>query len=114
MKQRSWWWEQCRKTVWGTFEEQFRKYRHDHVAACVCHSLLWTLVTFSPILFLDGRVGNAFAAVCVALNTAFHAVVDDLKANRFRLNLVTDQALHAMQILATWGAWAWAVRGVGE
>ena len=34
-------------------------------------------------------------------NTIIHAIVDDLKANKKRLNLVQDQLLHLAQIVIT-------------
>jgi hypothetical protein len=35
------------------------------------------------------------------INTAFHAGVDDLKANKYRINLWTDQLAHIGQIIVT-------------
>jgi hypothetical protein len=34
-------------------------------------------------------------------NTIIHAIVDDLKANRNKLNLIQDQLLHLAQIVIT-------------
>jgi hypothetical protein len=31
-----------------------------------------------------------------------HAFVDDLKANRFKINLIADQLIHLAQIIGTW------------
>ena len=36
------------------------------------------------------------------INTAIHAFVDDLKANKFKINLVEDQLAHLLQIICTW------------
>lgn len=104
LKSKSWWGKACHEPVWGSFEAQFRKYGHDYIAGLVCHSLFWSIVTFAPILWLSS---DLFAVTCVVLNSAFHYYVDDLKANRYRINLCQDQLLHLLQISATVAAWNW-------
>ena len=90
-KQRAWW---CRN-VPGL---ERTKYRHDYVTALVCHALYWSILVCLPFLHSPRLL------VAVAANTAVHAVVDDLKANRRALNLTQDQLLHLVQILLTlWG-----------
>ena len=48
-------------------------------------------------VFYDSRLFLA----AIAVNTLVHAVVDDLKANRMKINLIADQLLHLSQILVT-------------
>ena len=36
------------------------------------------------------------------INIIIHAVVDDAKANKNKLNLFQDQLIHLLQILGTW------------
>ena len=36
------------------------------------------------------------------LNIGVHMIVDDLKANKKKINLIADQSIHLMQIIATW------------
>lgn len=94
--------EQTAKPVWGTAAEQFRKYRHDYLAGLAVHSFVWTVVTFAPILWL----ASWWAALLIVVpNMAFHWVVDDFKANRYRLTLWQDQLLHLAQIGITLGVW---------
>jgi hypothetical protein len=87
-KQKSWW----DKAFGGKTPD---KYRYDYIAALVCHSLYWSIAICLPLwnsaIFLWAIVGN----------TIIHAIVDDLKANRMRLNLVQDQLLHLAQIVIT-------------
>jgi hypothetical protein len=35
------------------------------------------------------------------INAVFHAAIDDLKANKYRINLWTDQLTHLTQIAVT-------------
>jgi len=88
LKQKSWWFKICN----GNLPD---KYRYDYIAALVCHSLYWSIfvcsVFYKSSLFL----------AAIAVNTLVHAVVDDLKANRMKINLIADQLLHLSQILVT-------------
>ena len=104
LKSKAWWGKACHDTIWGSFDAQFKKYGHDYIAGLVCHSLFWSLVTFAPILWL---ASDLFSVLCVVLNSAFHYYVDDLKVNRYRINLWQGQLLHLLQISATVAAWHW-------
>ena len=54
-----------------------------------------------PILFsLTFTINWIFASVFVS-NIIIHAFIDDLKANKKKINLITDQSIHFIQILLT-------------
>ena len=93
------WWQKC----FGGATPP--KYSHDYLTALVCHALYWSLMVCAPLWW------SSLLAPAVALNTAFHAWVDDLKANRLKINLTQDQLLHVLQIVVTfivlWGAKSW-------
>lgn len=93
-KQLSWW-----KNL-GLTNEQFKKYQYDYICALICHSLYWSIVTFLPVLWLN--VNEWIIISIIIVNTIIHAIIDDLKANRFKLNLWQDQVLHLIQIVITW------------
>ena len=44
---------------------------------------------------------NLAFVVSFVINAAIHGYVDHLKANRHKINLVTDQLVHLAQILVT-------------
>lgn len=90
-KQKSWW----RKIFGGHEDAVPDKYKYDYIAALVCHALYWSIFICAPFF-----ASSWFLAV-VVLNTVVHAIVDDLKANRFKINLIQDQLLHLGQILVT-------------
>lgn len=90
-KQKLWW----NKAYGG--KKVLEKYRHDYIAALVCHALYWSIFICAPFYASDW-----FLAVII-LNSAAHAIIDDLKANRMKLNLIQDQLLHLVQILLTFG-----------
>lgn len=89
-KQKSWW-----KKVCGG--ETPDKYKYDYIAALVCHALYWSIFICAPFY------ASSWFLCAVMGNTIIHAIVDDLKANRMKINLIQDQLLHLIQILITFG-----------
>ena len=86
MKQKKFWQENAPQPL----------YKYDYLMALFCHSLMWAISIMIPTFF----TGN-FIWWLIPINTAIHFVVDDLKANRFKINLVTDQSIHFIQIILT-------------
>jgi hypothetical protein len=79
-------------------EEQYKK---DYIVALIMHSLSWSFMIMLPIaIALDFNVGWGFVYYLL-FNTAFHAVIDHLKANVKVINLWIDQACHMVQIAGT-------------
>ena len=87
-KQKSWW----DKAFGG---ETPAKYKFDYIAALACHSLYWSIFTCAPFY------ASRFILTAILVNAIVHAIIDDLKANRHAINLVTDQCLHLAQMLVT-------------
>lgn len=93
-KQKSWWeklFKNCGCNV------NMAKYKYDYIAALVCHALYWSIFICAPFY------ASSWFFAAVVLNTIVHAIVDDLKANRHKINLIQDQLLHLVQILLTFG-----------
>lgn len=89
-KQRSWWGEKAPAPL----------YRYDYIAALVIHSFSWSFMTLLPIAIEQHfQVGTAFLVV-FAMNAVIHGVVDNIKANKLKINLITNQSIHALQIIA--------------
>ena len=55
-----------------------------------------------PIAFVMSFNVDLVFVVFFFLNVIFHAVVDDMKANRKTINLVIDQSIHIFQVLFTY------------
>jgi len=91
MKQRSWWEKNAPDPM----------YRYDYLVALAMHSMSWSFMVSLPAAAYHGfNIGDAHIAVFV-VNSAAHAVIDDLKANRRVINLVADQTIHMLQIAMT-------------
>ena len=91
MKQKSWWEKNAPD----------RLYKYDYVVALAMHSFSWAFMIMLPIAVSQNfDIGAGFAAMFV-VNTAVHAIIDHLKANKRKINLVTDQSIHISQIIVT-------------
>lgn len=78
-----------------------KMYKYDYIMALLMHSLSWSFMVMLPLLvYFDFDPPNLFF-VLYAFNTAIHAIVDDLKANKRQINLITDQCAHITQIFVT-------------
>ena len=91
MKQRSWW------------EEKYpdKLYKYDYIMALAMHSISWSFMIMLPVAaYLGFRPTNIFF-VMLAANSVIHAIVDDLKANKNKINLIIDQSVHMIQIVIT-------------
>lgn len=92
MKQKKWWREQ---------KEYKDLYKNDYLMALIEHAFSWTFMIMLPIAFTMNFNINWWL-VAYVINMIIHAFVDDLKANRFKINLITDQLIHLVQIFITW------------
>ena len=63
--------------------------------------MVFSSMTFLPLFFFT-QISDIMLLVIVAVNMLFHAWVDDLKANQFKINLIQDQLFHFAQIIVTY------------
>lgn len=90
LKQKSWWEKQ---------ENYKPLYKYDYIVALIMHAFSWSFMISLPILYLGF---TKWIVVEIILNTIIHGIVDDLKANKGKINLIVDQSIHIVQILITW------------
>ena len=105
LKTRQWW-----KIMVDTMEaehpdwsyekkHQVRKmYLNDYMAGLICHSLMWSILTFLPLLLITTP---GIVTYAIIVNTFTHMVIDHMKANMHIINLRDDQFGHLIQILST-------------
>ena len=76
-------------------------YRYDYIWALIMHSFSWAFMIMLPIAYsLSFDVNIAFL-IAFVVNVAVHAITDDLKANKRKINLWVDQLIHMGQIAVT-------------
>ena len=76
-------------------------YEYDYLCALLMHSFSWAFMIMLPIAFnANFEIGIGYI-VAFLVNLVIHAFVDDLKANKRKINLWVDQTIHIMQICVT-------------
>lgn len=78
------------------------KYKHDYIWALIMHAFSWAFMVMLPLFFVSTMPMFVIYLVFIA-NIGVHAYVDDLKANKFKINLWEDQLIHLAQIVITVG-----------
>lgn len=93
LKQKKWWRDNY----------NYRLYQNDYIVALIIHSFSWSFMIHLPVVVANYEhlQTGAFLAV-FAINMFVHGIVDDLKANKLKINLITDQFIHFCQIIITW------------
>lgn len=76
-------------------------YKYDYIMALIMHSISWTFMVMLPIAYAQGFTINKLFVIAFLVNVAFHAIIDDQKANRMMINLWHDQMFHMLQIVLT-------------
>ena len=95
MKQKAWWEKQ------GDYFEYKYKYKHDYLVALIMHAFSWTFMIMLPLLWQFKFAFNWLVYLIFFVNVGIHAFVDNLKANKKKINLVQDQTIHIVQLIAT-------------
>lgn len=95
LKQKNWWINECQKQ-----SISFKKYKYDYLMALFIHSLSWAIMIHLPIM-LVANISDFKLFLSILINTLIHFTIDDLKANRGKLNLIYDQLIHLLQIIIT-------------
>lgn len=89
LKQKDWWKENAPDEL----------YKHDYLMALSMHAISWSFMIHLPIAIHKGFCVDIPFLVFFVINACIHAFVDDLKANKHKINLITDQLIHIGQIL---------------
>lgn len=89
-----------RKKWWEKLElNNPEKYKYDYIMALFMHSFSWSfMIMLAPTLINK----ELFSLILFIANIIIHMFVDNLKANKMKINLVTDQFIHLLQVVFTW------------
>ena len=60
-------------------------------------------------MIINENIISAFLIISIVINTIIHALVDNEKANKFRINLIQDQLIHIVQVVVTWSVYCGGV-----
>ena len=92
MKQKKWWEKQ---------EGYKSLYKYDYKMALLMHSMSWSIMILLPAMFFLNVNQYVLLGIFV-INAFIHYHIDGLKANKLQINLILDQTIHIMQVIATW------------
>ena len=76
-------------------------YKYDYIWALIMHSFSWAFMIMLPIAFINGFDLGVPFLIAFIVNLVVHAITDDLKANKRKINLWVDQIIHLCQITIT-------------
>lgn len=98
------WLASAKTKNWWEKNAPNKLYSKDYIMALFCHSLSWSIMIFLPILIysLYNQIDLDWFYLVLPINLIIHAIIDDLKANKFKINLIIDQSIHFIQIFITW------------
>lgn len=86
---------------WKNHPEYTDKYKYDYIPALIEHSYSWSFMIMLPIILYLKPIAAWWVSALI-INMIIHAVIDDLKANKLKINLIVDQSIHILQIFITW------------
>ena len=85
------------KTFWECYLKDSELYKYDYKVALIIHGLSWSIMVHLPFILLS--VNEYWILWSVITNAIFHAWIDNEKANKLSINLLTDQIIHLFQIM---------------
>lgn len=92
LKQKKWWKKQ---------EGYSDKYKDDYKVALAIHSISWSIMIHIPLVIVFPSLGQLALLISFIVNAVIHYYIDDLKANKLKINLFEDQIVHFWQICTT-------------
>lgn len=96
------WLASAKQKSWWEKNSPDKLYKHDYLAALFMHSFSWSfMIQLVPTLH-NWLFGGSWYPVLFIGNILIHMYVDDLKANKKKINLIQDQSIHMLQIVWTW------------
>lgn len=89
------------KKYWKELSSYSEKYKFDYIAALFMHAFSWTFMVMLPVAVVFKFNPKTEFFIAFVVNFAVHAIIDNAKANKMKINLVQDQTIHVIQIIIT-------------
>ena len=93
------WLASAKQREWWKNNAPSKLFKYDYILALLIHSFSWSFMIMLPIALYMGFNIDYIFIVILFTNVFTHAFVDNLKANKKKINLWTDQIIHLMQII---------------
>lgn len=96
------WLASAKQKQWWVNNSPDLMYKYDYLMALFMHSFSWSfMIMLIPTVYIIW-FGGFYTPLLFVCNVAAHMIVDDMKANKKKINLVQDQLIHLMFIIGTW------------
>lgn len=100
------WLASAKQKSWWEKNSPDKLYKNDYIVALCEHAFSWTfMIMLIPTIFTyfnPTDISYKLYLIVFCINWAVHCIVDDYKANKKKINLVTDQIIHIVQVIITW------------
>jgi len=97
------WLASAKQKTWWIVNAPKKLYKNDYLMALFCHSFSWSFMIQLPILIYSFYMHLFIWNILLFfINLIIHMFVDNLKANKIKINLIQDQIIHFIQIIITW------------
>lgn len=93
------WLSNGKQKLWWEKVAPDEKYKYDYIIALLIHAFEWSAMISIPLIFMG--LSPILLGIIFIVNGLIHAYVDDLKANKHKLNLIQDQLIHIVQLIIT-------------
>ena len=87
------------------WEKYDNKYEFDYLVVLELHSFSWSFCVFTPLLLMEHNYAIILYLIIMTINNIIHFIIDDLKANKKKINLFEDQIMHCLQIIISFIIW---------
>lgn len=95
-KQKDWWRKNAPESI----------YKNDYMMTLAEHAFSWAFMIHLPIIvysmIFNISIMPQWFVIIFTINWGIHAITDDEKANQKNINLIQDQIIHFLQIIATY------------
>lgn len=89
------------RVFWSKWTQENSSYKNDYIAALIMHSISWSFMIMLPLAIRYSFNVPILFGILFIVNVVIHAYVDNLKANKYKINLIQDQSIHILQIILT-------------
>lgn len=98
------WLASAKQKLWWEQNAPDKMYKHDYIMALLMHSFSWAfMIMIVPTIYALTVSANIMPIITLFVgNLYIHMIVDDMKANEKKINLIQDQLTHLTQIVITW------------
>ena len=96
------WLASAKQKQWWVNNSPDQMYKYDYLMALFMHSFSWSfMVMLVPTIYIIW-FGGVYKPLIFIGNVIAHMTTDNMKANQKKINLVQDQLIHLIFIVATW------------